>query len=156
MAAADGGAARLEIRSDRLLLVEGQDEVNLFDAFLKHCFGAVGSEDIQIIPAGGKHSFRKNLTAITAAARARPTLRAVGAVRDADNDATSAFQSVCDALRHVGYEPPAAHGEVSSGGPAVGVSSCLTVRKRGRSRPCAGVRSPEATQAGAPKPISRA
>ena len=32
MAAADGGAPGLEIRSDRLLLVEGQDEVYLFDA----------------------------------------------------------------------------------------------------------------------------
>ena len=121
MTVADSSAPKRRIRSDRLLLVEGRDEVNLFDALLKHCFGAVGSEDIQIIPAGGKHSFRKNLTAIAAAARARPTLRAVSAVRDADNDATSAFQSVCDALRHVGYEPPAAHGEVSSGDPAVGV-----------------------------------
>lgn len=121
MAAADGGVPRLEVRSDRLLLVEGRDEENLFEALLRHCFGPAASKDIQIIPAGGKHSFRKNLTAIAAAARARPTLRAIGAVRDADNDARSAFQSVCAALRHVGYEPPAAHGEVSGGDPAVGV-----------------------------------
>lgn len=121
MAAADGGAPRLEIRSDRLLLVEGRDEVNLFDALLKHCFAAAGKWDIQIIDAGGKRSFRRKLTAIAAAARARPTLRAVGAIRDADDNAPSAFQSVSDALRHCGYEPPAAHGEVSDGAPAVGV-----------------------------------
>lgn len=121
MAAADGGAPRLEIRSDRLLLVEGRDEVNLFDELLKHCLGAAGKRDIQIIDAGGRHSFRKNLTAIAAAARARPTLRAVGAVRDADDNAPSAFQSVCDALRHAGYEPPSAHGTVSDGDPPVGV-----------------------------------
>ncbi len=121
MAAADAGVPRLEVRSDRLLLVEGRDEENLFEALLRHCFGPATSEDIQIIPAGGKHSFRKNLAAIAAAARARSTLRAIGAVRDADDDAGSAFQSVCDALRHVGYEPPAAHGEVSGGDPAVGV-----------------------------------
>ena len=121
MAAADGGAARLEIRSDRLLLVEGRDEVNLFDALLKHSLGAAEKRDIQIIDAGGKHSFRKNLTAIAAAARARPTVQAVGAARDADDNALSAFQSVCDALRHAGYEPPRAHGEVSAGDPPVGV-----------------------------------
>ncbi len=121
MAAADGGAPRQEICSDRLLLVEGRDEVNLFDALLKHCFGAAEKRDTQIIDAGGKHSFRKNLTAIAAAARVRPTLRAVGAVRDADDNALSAFQSVCDALRHAGYEPPRAHGEVSAGDPPVGV-----------------------------------
>ena len=121
MAAADGGAPRLEIRSDRLLLVEGRDEVNLFDELLKHCFAAAGKRDIQIIDAGGRHSFRKNLMAIAVAARARPTLRAVGAVRDADDDARSAFQSVSDALLHVGYEPPSAHGAVSDGDPPVGV-----------------------------------
>ncbi|MCY4503942.1 MAG: hypothetical protein OXE57_20640 [Alphaproteobacteria bacterium] len=121
MAAADGGAPRLEIRSDRLLLVEGRDEENLFEALLRHCFGPAASEDIQIIPAGGKHRFRKNLTAIAAAARARPTLRAVGAIRDADDNALSAFQSVCDALRHAGYDPPSAHGQVSVGDPPVGV-----------------------------------
>ena len=121
MAAGDGGVPRLEVRSDRLLLVEGRDEENLFEALLRHCFGPAASEDIQIIPAGGKYSFRKNLTAIAAAAHARPTLRAIGAVRDADNDAGSAFQSVCDALRHAGYEPPSAHGAVSDSDPPVGV-----------------------------------
>ncbi len=121
MAAADGGAPRLEIRSDRLLLVEGRDEVNLFDELLKHCFAAAGKRDIQIIDAGGKRSFRKNLTAIAAAARARPTLQAVGAIRDADDNARGAFQSVSDALRHAGYEPPSAHGAVSDGDPPVGV-----------------------------------
>ncbi len=121
MVAADDSAPRLEIRSDCLLLVEGRDEVNLFEALLKHCFAAVGKQDIQIIDAGGRHSFRRNLTAIAAAARARPTLRAVGAVRDADDNARSAFQSVCDALRHAGYEPPSVHGAVSDGDPPVGV-----------------------------------
>ncbi len=121
MAAADGGVPRLEIRSDCLLLVEGRDEVNLFEALLKHCFGAAGKRDIQIIDAVGRHSFRRNLTAIAAAACARPTLRAIGAVRDADDSARSAFQSVCDALRHAGYEPPSAHGAISDSHPPVGV-----------------------------------
>ncbi len=121
MAAADDGAPRLEIRSDCLLLVEGRDEVNLFDPLLKHSLGTTGKRDIQIIDAGGKHRFRNNLAAIAAAARVPPPLRAIGAVRDADDNARSAFQSICYALRDAGYEPPSAHGAVSDGNPRVGV-----------------------------------
>ena len=91
MAAADGGAPRLEIRSDRLLLVEGRDEVNLFDALLKHCFGAAGKH-IQIVDGGGKDRFPQRILAIRAAAASRSPLLALGVVRDADNNAGGAFQ----------------------------------------------------------------
>ena len=121
MAAADGGATRLEISASRLLLVEGRDEVNLFDALLKHCLGAPGKQDIQIIDAGGKDRFRRRILAIQAAAASHPPLRSLGVIRDADDNAGTAFQSVCDALRYARYEPPRAHGEVSDGNPAVGV-----------------------------------
>ena len=121
MAAADGGAPGLEIRSDRLLLVEGKDEVYLFDALLKHCLGNAKGQGIQIIDAGGRDRFRHSIVAISTAARSRSPLRALGVIRDADDNAGSAFQSVCGALRHAGYEPPAAHGEASNGRPAVGV-----------------------------------
>ena len=120
MAAANGGASRLKISADRLLLVEGRDEANLFGALLRHCFGAAWQQEIQIVEAGGRSAFRGNIATIRAEAESRP-LRALGVIRDADDSAGSAFQSVCDALRHAGYEPPAAHGEVSSGNPSVGV-----------------------------------
>ena len=120
MAAADGSAPRLEIRSDRLLLVEGRDEVNLFDALLKHCFGATGKR-IQVVDGGGKDRFPQRILAIQAAAAGRSPLLALGVVRDADNNAGGAFQSVCYALRHAGYAPPQAHGGISSGNPPVGV-----------------------------------
>ncbi len=121
MTAADGGASRLKIRSDRLFLVEGRDEFNLFDALLKHCLGAAGRQDIQIIEAGGRHNFRRGILAIKAEAASHAPLCSLGVIRDADDDAQGAFQSVYDALRHAGYEPPEAHGEVSSGNPPVGV-----------------------------------
>ena len=121
MVATDRRAARLEIRSDRLLLVEGRDEANLFDALLKHSFGIAGRQDIQTIEAGGRHSFRRRILAIKAEAASHPPLRSLGVIRDADDSAGNAFQSVCDALRHAGYEPPAAHGEISNGEPPVGV-----------------------------------
>ena len=121
MAAADGGAPGLDICSDRLLLVEGKDEANLFDALLKHRFGDAEERKIQIIDAGGRDKFRRNIVAIKTAAKSRSPLRALGVIRDADDNAGSAFQSVCGALRHAGYEPPAAHGKVSNGNPPVGV-----------------------------------
>ncbi len=121
MAAAAGGASRLEICSDRLFLVEGRDEFNLFDALLKHCLGTAGRQDIQIIEAGGRHNFRRSILAIKAEAASHAPLCSLGVIRDADDDAQGAFQSVCDALRHAGYEPPAAHGQVSAGDPPVGV-----------------------------------
>lgn len=113
------GRARLEICSDRLLLVEGKDEVNLFDALIGERVGA--DTDLQIIDAGGVGKFPRSLRAIHTAARARPTLRAVGVVRDADDDAASAFASVCDHLRNAGFVPPPAHGAFSGAVPSVGV-----------------------------------
>ena len=115
----DRGRTRLQIRSDWLLLVEGRDEVNLFDALMKHCFDA--ESEIQVIEAGGKDSFSRSLKAIRTASRARPTLRALGVVRDADEDAAGAFRSVCDHLRNARYEPPPTHGQFSGAVPSVGV-----------------------------------
>lgn len=109
----------LELVSDRLLLVEGKDEVNLFEVLIRRSL--VGGPDIQVIDVGGKDNFRRNLMAIRTAAPLRPTLRAIGVVRDADDDAGSAFDSVRDSIRVVGYVPPPSHGEFSDEVPAIGV-----------------------------------
>lgn len=116
---AESGQPRLKFHSDCLLLVEGRDEVNLFNALLGQRFDA--EPEIQVIAAGGRDKFPANLKAIHNMALARPTLRAIGVVRDADEDAGAAFQSVCDHLRNVGYQPPPAHGKFSGGVPAIGV-----------------------------------
>ena len=109
----------LKISTDRLLLVEGRDEVNLFKALMEHCLD--GDMRIQVIDAGGKDKFPKNLRAIRIASRTLPSLEAIGVVRDADDDARSAFRSVCDNLRNVGYDAPSAHGEFSDSVPSTGV-----------------------------------
>ena len=111
--------SRLEILSDRLLLVEGRDEVNLFDELIKQRIDA--EAEIQVIDAGGVDKFPRSMTAIRTAARTRPTLRSIGVVRDADDNATGAFRSVCNHLHNAGYTPPAAHGEFSDTVPSIGV-----------------------------------
>jgi len=117
-AGAGSGRPKLEIVADRLLLVEGRDEVNLFDALVRHHFGEERRSEIQVIDAGGRNRFPGNLNAIALASR---NVRAIGAVRDADDDAGGAFRSVCGHLRNAGYAPPAAHGGFSDATPAVGV-----------------------------------
>ena len=116
---AEIGRSGLAITSDRLLLVEGKDEVNLFEELMKHCFGAEPS--VQVIDAGGVRKFPNRFRAIQTACRARPTLRSIGVVRNADSDAAGAFRSVCDHIRNAGYEPPAVHGEFSDATPSIGV-----------------------------------
>ena len=113
------GPPRTQISSDWLLLVEGKDEVNLFNALMRHRFDA--EPQIQVIDAGGVNKFPRNLNAIRTAAQTRPTLRAIGVVRDADNDAADAFASVCGQIRDAGYEPPAGHSEFSNDVPSIGV-----------------------------------
>ena len=108
-----------KIHAERLLLVEGRDEVNLFRALIDH--RCDDRPDIQVIDAGGKDQFSRNLKAIRTAALAGSDLRMVGVVRDADEDARQAFESVCDSVRSVNYEPPANHGGFSTGTPAIGV-----------------------------------
>ena len=107
----------MQIRERRLLLVEGRDEVNLFRALIRDCLD--DDPRIQVIDAGGKDKFSRNLRAIQTAAMAVPALQSIGVVRDADNDAGAAFDSVCDGLRGVNYEPPPNHGEFSNGMPAM-------------------------------------
>ena len=110
---------RLEIFSSRLLLVEGQDEINLLKALIRHFMK--GETGLQVIAAGGKDKFPKNLTAIKTAAQADRKLHTIGVLRDADNNPKGAFQSVCEHLRRVGYTPPKSHGTFSSGSPSIGV-----------------------------------
>ena len=47
--------SRLSVDSNRLLLVEGKDEVFLLSALIRHCFG--NQTQIQVIEAGGKDQF---------------------------------------------------------------------------------------------------
>lgn len=107
------------IHADRLLLVEGRDEVNLIEALLKHCVDT--SAMIQIIDAGGKDRFPGRIAAISAASRRVPDLLAIGVIRDADDSASGSFDSVCSSMRRVGYDPPPAHGEFSNATPSIGV-----------------------------------
>ncbi len=115
----EGARKRLAIDSDCVLLVEGKDEVNVFNAMLRFLFG--DESDIQVIDGGGKSKFPKRLQAIQIESQTRSTFRTLGIVRDADDNPQGAFQSVCHHIGDVGYDIPGSHGEFSNGSPSVGV-----------------------------------
>lgn len=117
---AESGQKSLEIQANRLLLVEGKDEVNLLGRLIKDCLKD-DEQGIQILDVGSKDNFRPNLKAIKIAAQSQTTLRSIGIIRDADDNPKGSFDSICGSLLRVGYEPPAAHAKFSNATPSIGV-----------------------------------
>lgn len=100
-----------------VMMVEGKDEVNFFDAMLRHL--QIGDCEIQDV--GGKDQFSVKAPALLRRSGLRDLLAAVAVVRDADADANGAFRSARDILRKEGLAVPERMGEYSSGKPRVGI-----------------------------------
>ena len=113
------GARAIKINKPCLLLVEGKDEELFFKALMKHGF-AGQSEKLQIIALGGKSRFRGQLLGLASAIRTHP-VESLGVVRDGDEDACSALQSVVDALAAAKFSRPDCHAAFVDGKPRVGV-----------------------------------
>lgn len=91
----------IEIIKDYILIVEGIDEKFFFNALLDH----MGLKEIQILPIGGKTKLKPNLKALVLSPNFK-TVKSLGLVRDADDDPSSAFQSVRGALQSVNLIAP--------------------------------------------------
>ena len=105
-----------QLSQPKLLIGEGREEVVFFTAFLKH----LHINDMQIEEYGGTPQFRPYLKAL----KLRPNftqLVSLGIVRDADTDATRAFQSVRDALRNADLAVPGTPGQIAGVDLRVGV-----------------------------------
>ena len=102
MVQAQGWSRRVE--QDRLLLVEGRDEVNLFEA-IRNSLALVRP---QVIDGGGKDQIPGRLAALLADANTRSIdVTFVGVARDANGDGHSAFRSVQGTLRRLDLPVPA-------------------------------------------------
>ena len=93
------------ITHDRVLLVEGQDEVKFFEMLLLHT-GL--HEQIQVIEVGGKDRFIKGFPAILLSP-GFDRVRAYAIIRDADNNHSSTLDSVKGLLRKNGQPCPKQH-----------------------------------------------
>jgi hypothetical protein len=106
----------IEIKQSKILVVEGMDEELFFSAIVKN----LNLQGIQILGIGGKTKIRPNLKAL----QISPNFSIVtssGIIRDADDNANSAFQSVCSALENAGFPQP------SQSGHTVGISPTVSV-----------------------------
>lgn len=90
------------ISKPKVILVEGKDEELFFSSMIMRL---ELTSEIEVRPIDGKD----NLSAALKALKNDPghsSLTSIGIVHDADNDANSAFDSVCSALRNAGLPVP--------------------------------------------------
>ena len=100
----------------RVLIGEGRDEVNFFEALVGH----LGVSDVQVEEYGGKNKLSIYLKEFGVRPGHQNVL-ALGITRDADASVAQVFQSVCTLLGNHGLPAPAAPGQVAAGPPRVGV-----------------------------------
>lgn len=106
-----------EIESEIQLLVEGKDQKHFFEAFLERLsFGNVQVQDF-----GGVKDLRSFLSILVKRSEFREIVQSVGVVRDAEDSAQAAFQSVQDSLKNAGLSVPKRSEERAGCGPAVTV-----------------------------------
>ena len=104
-----------EITAPNLLLVEGKDEVNFFDALLRYM--GYGGDSFHIVDAGGKSNIKNELKTLTKLP-GFTFARSLGIVRDADDNPSAAFESVKDALQGATLPVPSEPLKVVSGEPS--------------------------------------
>lgn len=105
-----------EIQAGIQLLVEGNDQRNFFEAFVRH----LSLGNIEVRDFGGVNDLRRFLAGFVTSVGFRE-VRSVGIVRDAETSAQSAFQSVQSSLRNVGLAAPVRPRESAGGSPSVNV-----------------------------------
>ena len=85
----------------KILIVEGKEDEIMFSALLS----SLQITDIKIKPIGGKQNIGKNLLDFVKA-RNFHSIRSLGIIRDADDNPSGAFASVCSALKNAGLPVP--------------------------------------------------
>jgi len=113
------GQARA-ITSRKVLAVEGEDERNFFDKFLRQ----MGIVDVQIEPVGGKVQFKSKLLALVKRSGffnvdGTPFVECLAVFRDKDED--NAFDSIANIIKEIGLVPSTEHGKFSEIHPRVGI-----------------------------------
>ena len=82
------------IRKPKLLIVEGNHERDFFTKWLE----ILNKDNIQVMPIGGKTRFKDTFVELVQQPEILNVI-SILIIRDADDDPSSAFQSVCDALK---------------------------------------------------------
>ncbi len=104
------------IREKKLLLVEGGDEKNFFQAFLNH----LQIIHVQIVSVGGKDQFATRFPRVVKVP-GFSQVESLVVIRDADKDAQAAFQSIVYFLKKHGLPAPERPEEFTQEKPYVGI-----------------------------------
>ena len=88
----------IEVVTPTQILVEGKDDLNFFDEFIKHAFGEEMRSNIQLHSYGSNTELKEYLVSLEMA-QGPIKIESVGIVRDADESEASALQSLQGALR---------------------------------------------------------
>jgi hypothetical protein len=105
----------VSINKPKLLLVEGKDELNLFNELLEELDLI---NDIQVIEVGGKEKFATDLPALPLRS-GFSVVSSIGIVRDADNDPEAAFRSILGILKNMHFPEPTAPLQTIAGSPSI-------------------------------------
>ena len=104
------------IHQKKVLAVEGKDEVNFFNALLEY----VGITNFEVYEVGGKQQFRDKLPALVRMS-GFSDVEVLAIIRDADNNAEAAFQSIKDILKKEKLKAPNQVNQFSDGSPKIGI-----------------------------------
>ena len=108
---------KIQIKSKKLLLVEGKDEESFFSCWLKQ----IGIEkEIQIIPCGGQEQFQNKIPVVKKAPGFNE-VKSLVVIRDADDNANDAFKSVSNTLKKNKLNAPDKSGEFKKVDPKIGI-----------------------------------
>ena len=100
------------IEQPNLLLVEGRDDYHFFSRIIKHR----EQDRLQVVPYGGKDNLGNFLANILIPAlNTSDQVKIIGITRDADQDYSTAFQSIGDSLRRAELPVPTAPVEGAKG-----------------------------------------
>ncbi len=108
---------KFQIRTTKLLAVEGKDECNFFVALLNH----ENITDVQLVDIGGKEKFKIELPLLMKLDGFRH-IEAIGFIRDAeDQEAEAAFKSLCETLIKNNLPAPVSLKMIARGKPTTGI-----------------------------------
>lgn len=105
-----------DIEKEKLLAVEGADEVNFFKVLLKH----IGIEDVDIRDVAGKEQYKEKLP-ILIRTSGFEKVKILGITRDADRNAEGAYESLVNTLKDIGLSVPETVNFFTEGKPRVGI-----------------------------------
>lgn len=106
-----------DIRTGKILAVEGRDEYNFFCALLKH----MRIKNFEIHDVAGKTQYKEKLPLLIKSSGFFNNAKVFAVIRDADTDCDQAFNSIKNIIEESGLTPPSHINSFSDGNPRVGI-----------------------------------